>query len=89
MAPGDTLIVSDEIAEQLIASSPQFKRSGSAAEMQPAAAPAAAGVPQRPAMNRSRDQWAQYADAIGVEFDDSAGRDEIIEAVRQAESGDD
>lgn len=35
----------------------------------------------KPAGNASTEAWAEYADAIGVEYDEGAGRDEIRAAV--------
>lgn len=37
-----------------------------------------------PAKNAQRDEWAAYAIALGVSFDDDANRSVIIEAVEQA-----
>lgn len=47
------------------------------------------GTLEEPAGNASRDEWAAYAESIGVEFDDDAGRNDIRDAVEAAQSDED
>jgi hypothetical protein len=41
---------------------------------------------EKPAGNARTEEWEQYADAIGVEYDEGAGRDEIRAAVAAYEA---
>jgi hypothetical protein len=44
-------------------------------------APEAAPDSGAPKGNASRDEWAAYADSLGVEYDEGAGREDIKSAV--------
>lgn len=44
---------------------------------------ASSGGTQAPKGNASRDEWAAYADSLGVEYDEDAGRDDIKAAVEK------
>lgn len=41
------------------------------------------GEVELPAKNASRDQWAQVADALKLEYDEDTSRDELIELVEK------
>jgi hypothetical protein len=40
--------------------------------------------PEKPKGNASRDEWADYADSIGVPYDEDAKREDIKAAVEAA-----
>lgn len=41
----------------------------------------AAGLPEEPAGNASRDEWAAYADALGLTLEPGMGREEIKQLI--------
>lgn len=55
---------------------------------EPADEPARKSVGARPAQTASKETWASYAAAIGIELPAAVTKAEIIEAVREAETAD-
>lgn len=73
---GVRVSVDDSKVDGLLASG-HYVREGDGA---PQAAPDS-GDSGAPKGNASRDEWAAYADSLGVEYDEGAGREDIKAAV--------
>lgn len=58
-------------------------------ELEPSWSAARADESGVPKGNASRQEWADYADSLGVEYDEDAKREDIKAAIEAASSGDD